>query len=83
MGYMLQMWIGFSTFLVNYMGFAMKNNSAISLVLSEFSQGSMDKRRSAGQCKHHNKHNKLVNMIDQGLLGAQNGQYAPWGIGIE
>ena len=70
------MWIGFSTFLVNYMGFAIKNNSAISLVLSEFSQGSMGKSRSAGQCKHHSKHNRLGNMGYQGLLGVQMVRYA-------
>ena len=77
------MWIGFSTFLVNYMGFAIKNNSAISLVLSEFSQCSMGRSRSADQCKHHSKHNRLGNMGYQGLLGVQMVRYAPFDNGID
>ena len=63
------------------MGFVTKNYFAISLVLSECSQGSMGKRRSAEQYKHHNKHNRLGNMSKQGLLGVQMVRYAPFDSG--
>ena len=63
------------------MGFATKNNFAISLVLSEMIAMHCGSQLSAEQYKHHNIHNRVVNMIDQGLLGAQKGRYAPWGIG--
>ena len=63
------------------MGFATKNNFAISLVQSECSQGIMG--QSAEQYKHHNKHNRLGNMSKQGLLGAQMVRYAPCDIGID
>ena len=69
----------FSTFLVNYMGFAIKNNSAISLGLIEASQRIMGKSRSAGQCKH----NGLGNMGYQGLLGVQMVRYVPFDNGID
>ena len=79
------MWIGFSTFLVNYMGFATKNNFAISLVLSECSQCIMGQQQSAEQYKHHNKHNRLRNMIEQNVVrqeqvwsGVQMVRYAPF-----
>ena len=81
------MWIGFSTFLVNYMGFAIKNNSAISLGLGETSQRTMGSD-DISQLSVQNKNNRLRNIIEQEALcqeqdlwGAQNGRYAPWGIG--
>ena len=67
---MLLMWIGFSTFLVNYMGFAIKNNSAISLGLGEASQRTMGSD-DISQLSFQNKNNRL--------LGVQ-GRYAPQGI---
>ena len=59
------MWIGFSTFLVNYMGFAIKNNSTISVGLSEASQRTMgidDNSQLIDQNKSNksNKSNLLI-----------------------
>ena len=64
------------------MGFATKNNSAISLGLSEASQRTMGSDVSS-QLSVQNKHNGLGNMGYQGLLGVQMVRYVPFDNGID